>query len=347
MRLDEPQWWYGEEPDPRQRLLAPIGQFYGWFVARRLRRQQAYRAHLPVICIGNFTVGGTGKTPLSLFVAELLLARGEYPVFLTRGYGGNAPGPIWVDDAAADAAERFGDEPLLLARVAPTVVARDRKAGARLIEDGERPASIIIMDDGLQNPTLAKDLSIAVIDGKRGVGNGEIFPAGPLRAPLSFQLGLVDAIAVRAPRGANVDDLPIRTLMRREFTGPVLDCHAAPRGETDWLKEAPLVAFAGIANPERFFALLETLGANVVDRVAFGDHHPFTRDDCDRLIATAQEKGAHLVTTEKDWIRLKGTAAIGAELLKFTRPLAITMAFEDRDFDRLRSLIDTLTKKRN
>src|SRR5690606_16925913 len=147
------------------------------------------------------TAGGTGKTPLAIFIAELLKARGQSPVFLTRGYGGSVHGPAWLDGETSAAAPRFGDEPLLLARVAPTLVARDRKAGIPMLETSSRKVSAVIMDDGLQNQALAKDFAIAVVDGARGLGNGEVIPAGPLRAAMEFQLGLVDAIVVREPQG--------------------------------------------------------------------------------------------------------------------------------------------------
>jgi len=344
VRLEEPHWWYGETPDPRQRLLAPIGQLYGWLAERRFRRRQPYRSRYPVICIGNFTMGGTGKTPLALFIAELLLARGEKPVFLTRGYGGKSPGPVWVEDTP-DAARRFGDEPLLLARIAPTLVARDRRAGALMIEDGTLPVSAIIMDDGLQNPALKKDLTIAVVDGQRGVGNGEVFPAGPLRAPLEFQLGLIDAIVVRAPVSTPAREHAVHALLRREFPGPVLAAHVVARGDTAWLNDAPIVAFAGIANPDRFFALLENLGANIVERLTFPDHHTFTPADCDQLLASAQAKDARLATTEKDWMRLKGDAAVPTEMLERTQSLAIETVFEARDLGRITSLIETVTQR--
>ena len=217
MRLDEPSWWYGGAGDVRQRALAPLGRLYGWIAERRYYRHQPYRSRLPIICVGNFTAGGTGKTPLSLGIARLLIARGERPVFLTRGYGGQTAGPAWVEGGPG-AARRFGDEPLLLAAVAPTMVARDRRAGIIAIESGGGQPSAVIMDDGLQNGSVSKNLSIALVEGRRGIGNGEVIPAGPLRAPLEFQIGLVDAIVVRDPpdltdeRGVHAGILRIRGL---------------------------------------------------------------------------------------------------------------------------------------
>ncbi len=228
MRLDEPGWWYGTGADERPGLTAHVrtpvlralSRLYGRIVEQRFHRRQPYRSRYPVICVGNFVAGGTGKTPLALLIARLIIAQGGNPVFLTRGYGGRERGPVWVSEGA-NAAWRFGDEPLLLARVAPTLVARDRKAGVHMIEDSGRDVAAVIMDDGLQNPALVKDLSIAVIDGVRGLGNGEVIPAGPLRAPMAFQLGLVDAIAVREPQADPGD----RRARRRQASSAI--CAAA------------------------------------------------------------------------------------------------------------------------
>ncbi|HEY8248938.1 MAG TPA: tetraacyldisaccharide 4'-kinase [Hyphomicrobium sp.] len=337
MRLDEPSWWYGRADDFRQCALVPLSWIYGWIAEWRYRRHHPYRSRLPVICVGNFTAGGTGKTPLSIFIAGLLIARGERPVFLTRGYGGRTQGPAWVEFAPG-AAQLYGDEPLLLAGIAPTLVARDRRAGIISIETHGREPSVVIMDDGLQNAAVAKDLSIALVDGKRGVGNGEVIPAGPLRAPLEFQIGLVDAIVVRDPPNT-ADERSVHAVLRQGFPGPVLAARIAAAGDTAWIAGKPLVAFAGIANPQRFYKLLERLGGKLVDRVSFPDHHAFERADAERLIALAKSGGAQLVTTAKDFARLYGNAAL-AELAAHTRTLPIEMMFEDRDLGRLSSLID-------
>ena len=171
MPLDEPGWWYARQGHVVGAVLAPLGLLYGAIARRRFEQSAPFRSRLPVICIGNFVAGGTGKTPLTLYLARVLAAQGHRPVALTRGYGARLKGPYWVD-AARDGGGDVGDEALLLAGCLPTLLARDRAAGAKAIETGPHPASVILMDDGMQNGSLAKDLVIAVVDGRRGFGNG-------------------------------------------------------------------------------------------------------------------------------------------------------------------------------
>lgn len=344
MPLEEPGWWYAPGPDPRARILAPLGQLYGWIAERRYRRAAPFRSRLPVVCIGNFTAGGTGKTPLCLLLAREARSRAFEPAFLTRGFGGSAAGPLLVAPGSTTAAAA-GDEPLLLARSAPTVVARDRAAGARLIEEACPGVSLIIMDDGLQNGSLAKDLTIAVVDGARGIGNGAIIPAGPLRAPLSFQLELVDAIVVNTPPGQADGRDGVLGRLRQDFQGPVLAAGVAASGDTSWLAERPVAAFAGIGHPERFFSTLRQLGADVKAHVAFPDHHVFSEADARRLLALAQSLGATLVTTEKDLTRLEGGSSAGRELAEVARALPIELQLDERDLARLHALIDSLALK--
>jgi tetraacyldisaccharide 4'-kinase len=286
-----------------------------------------------VICVGNFTAGGTGKTPLVLHLCARLRGAGRHPIALTRGYGGRHAGPHWVRDG--DTAEDVGDEPLLLSRAAPTLVARDRGAGARAIEAmPDHSGRVILMDDGLQNPALAKDLSIVTVDGGRGLGNGLVMPAGPLRAPLDFQLGLADAIVVNGAAGDRVAEW-----LRHRFDGPVLRASTASAGDTDWLRGARVIAWAGIASPQRFFAMLESLGADVAGRVTFRDHQRLTETEAERLLALSRSLSARLVSTEKDMARLKGAAAKRGELAAATRALPIALHFAEADAERLDALV--------
>ncbi len=348
MPRDEPAWWYAPSDDRRARILAPIGWAYGWIAERRYLRAVPYRSRLGVVCVGNFTAGGTGKTPLGLMIAAACRARGQTPVFLTRGYGGSARGPLLVDPASTTAAEA-GDEPLLLARTAPTVVARDRTEGARFIEEHVAGATLIIMDDGLQNGSLAKDLTIAVVDGTRGIGNGEVIPAGPLRAPIAFQLDLVDAIVVNgghAPSGAGDRLTSVFDQLRLQFQGPVLAASIAPAANTDWLGGKPVVAFAGIGHPQRFFATLRDLGAKIASETSFPDHHTFSEANARDLLRQAADLGAMLVTTEKDMARLSGERGHECRALAAAaRALPVRMTFGERDLLRLETLIDGAVRR--
>ncbi|PPD30448.1 MAG: tetraacyldisaccharide 4'-kinase [Hyphomicrobium sp.] len=360
----EPAWWYAPAGDRRARLLSPLAAIYGWVAERRYRGTDSYRSRLPVICVGNFTAGGTGKTPLALLIATEARARGATAVFLTRGYGGRAHGPLLVEPNTRHTAADVGDEPLLLARSAPTIVARDRAAGVRFIEQYCGGAELIIMDDGLQNAALAKDLTIAVVDGARGVGNGEVIPAGPLRASLSFQLDLADAIVVNgAEAGAQLATMAtphpsssVLTSLRQQFQGPVLAAQVRPVGGLGWLAERSIVAFAGIGNPQRFFDTLRDAGHPAVAEQSFPDHHAFTATDAERLLSLATLHKAQLVTTEKDLARLSGASGpIGApgsnapltRLASTSRALPIRLAFDNRDLGRLHALIDSVLVKRS
>jgi tetraacyldisaccharide 4'-kinase len=230
-------------------------------------------------------------------------------------------------------------------------VSRDRAAGARAIERaveravdaGSAAADVIVMDDGLQNPQLAKDLTLAVVDGRRGLGNGRVMPAGPLRAPLAFQLGLVDALIVNAP-AAGADGAsggnPVEEALRRHFAGPILRCATVVDGDAAWLRGRRVVAWAGIGAPQRFFGLVRALGAEVVETVAFGDHERLAGADARRLLALAAQRSATLVSTAKDAARLTGAAAALADLAAATRILPIALRFGEADAGRLAGLID-------
>ncbi len=337
--MREPSWWYAEGGTPWfARALAPAGALYGALAGRRMKQPPRHVAKIPVVCVGNFTAGGTGKTPFVRTLLGFLRDAGHRPVVLSRGYGGRIAGPHRVD-RARDRAVDVGDEPLLLAADAPVFVARDRAAGAAAIEAvTDLSATVIVMDDGLQNPALAKALSIAVVDGARGFGNGRCIPAGPLRAPLAGQLARVDAVVVNGgTRGVGDSLLSMR--WREGLAQPVLDARLAVASSVSALSGRPVVAYAGIGVPQRFFATLAATGADVRATISFPDHHAYTGADAVRLIAAADAAGAELVTTEKDAVRLLGTAGALGDLARRSMSLAIRLDLDDADAVILRRLI--------
>ncbi len=295
-------WW--RSPGLGARLLQPLGALYGGVVARRMSRD-GMRSPLPVICVGNFSAGGTGKTPFAIELAHHLMRMGERAAFLTRGYGGTYRGPIVVEVSRHRALD-VGDEALLLARHAMTVVARARDAGARLAESAG--ASVIVMDDGWQNPSLAKDFVFAMVDGEAGIGNGLCLPAGPLRAPLAAQWPFVQALVPVGFPGTSCRAL-MEEAARRHIT--VLEAKLVPdREAVEALRGRAVLAFAGIGRPEKFFASLRSLGALVVAEHGFGDHHPFEARELAALAAKARARDAILVTTEKDMVRVRDAVAV-------------------------------------
>ena len=287
-----PEFW--SSPDLTARLaiaaLTPFGWLYGASVAWKAHRAVPHRPAAKVICIGNLTAGGSGKTPVALAVARALMARGLKPVFLTRGYRGRVAGPAFVDPAA-NTAEDVGDEPLLLARAAPVIVSRNRAAGAALADANGFDA--IVMDDGHQNFDLAKDLSLVVVDAQTGFGNRHILPAGPLRESVGQGLARADAVVLVGDGAPPLAD----------FHGPVLRAHLRT-ADAAGLKDKRVVAFAGIGRPEKFFDTLKILGANVRDARRYADHHAYTAAEIARLHCRARDLEALLVTTEKDFVRL-------------------------------------------
>lgn len=317
--MRDPAFWW-TETSAAATLLGPAAAAYGAIAARRMR-QAGRPAPVPVICVGNFTLGGGGKTPAAMAIAKLLLAAGHRPFFLSRGHGGRLSGPLRV---AAHGADEVGDEPLLLARVAPTIVARDRPAGA--IMAAQAGADVIVMDDGLQNPSLTKTLSIAVIDARRGIGNGRVFPSGPLRAPLDAQIDHTDALLLVGPPTAAAERAvaPGRRRGTPLFRGEL-------RAEPDavaTLAGKSVLAFAGIADPGKFFATLESCGIPAVIRMPFADHHRYSDTELRDLMARADRDRLVLLTTEKDAARL-GNSPAAAELRARVRILPVTLQFED------------------
>jgi len=331
--MREPAFWW--QPGGGK-LLAPFGALYGAVAAARMA-SSGTSAGVPVICLGNLTVGGAGKTPAALMVAHLLLAAHERPFFLSRGYGGRLAGPVRVDPSFHHAVD-VGDEPLLLARLAPTFVARDRIAGASAARLGG--ASVIVMDDGFQNPSLKKNLAIVLVDGTRGIGNGRIVPAGPLRAPLKAQLARAHAVVVVGP-ATNVAGVTDAARGRgitifRALLEPDRSSLAALGGRK-------VLAFAGIGNPDKFFATLAGAGIKVAERASFPDHHRYTANEASELLARANAAGLVLMTTEKDHVRLGGDPGLAA-LAARANALPVRLVVEDQD--RFRQIVLDAVKRR-
>ena len=310
------------------RLLDPLGRLYG--LAGRVRRHWVTpkRAGIPVICIGNLTVGGTGKTPTAIAVGEQLKARGARPHMLTRGYRGRERGPLQVDPARHDA-DAVGDEPLLLARSAPTWVSRDRVTGAAAALAAS--ASHIVMDDGLQNPYLAKDFSLVVVDGAVGFGNRRLLPAGPLREPIDQALSRIDAVVlIGADRTGLSATLPEGL--------PVLKAILKPDNEDVDFRGRRVLAFAGIGRPDKFYETLVGLGAELVETRSFPDHHRYRTADVDDLLRRARQFDAACITTEKDHVRL------APNLGKLVEKLPVHLHFHE--LERLDRLLSTMLPER-
>ncbi len=296
-------------------VLRPLGAIYAAATARRVARA-GQSIGIPVVCIGNINAGGTGKTPTVIAVLQALQARGVRPFVVSRGYGGSMAGPVLVDPARHSAAE-VGDEPLLLSAFAPTVVAKDRVAGAMLAKSAG--AGVIVLDDGLQNPSLRKDLSLVVVDAEVGFGNGLCLPAGPLREPVAAGLARTDIVLSIGPDAAQAD-------FAARWGGqiaphPQMQAQLVPmQTGTNW-QGARVLAFAGIGRPDKFFATLRGLGAVVLHAEALADHAALPEPLLVRLLAQARALGAEVVTTEKDAARLP--PRFRAEVL--TLPVRLTI----------------------
>jgi tetraacyldisaccharide 4'-kinase len=274
-------------------LLAPAAAVYAFVTARRMRRP-GWRAPVPVICCGSPTAGGAGKTTAALDIGRRLSNRGIAVHFLLRGYGGSLRGPVRVDPALHDSTA-VGDEALILAAERPTWISANRAAGARAAVAAG--AQAIVMDDGLQNPTLEKDLSLLIVDGGYGFGNGRVIPAGPLREPVRAA-----AARSRAAVMIGADEAGAGALLPPGL--PVLRASLKPGPEAELLAGQPVFAFCGIANPLKFFSTLTEAGVVLAGREAFADHYPFDDDDMRQLLAEAEALRAIPVTTRKDYVRL-------------------------------------------
>lgn len=307
-------------------LLAPFSALYAQATARRMARP-GWQAPVPVICCGNATAGGAGKTTVALDIGRRLADRGVAAHFLLRGYGGTTKGPLRVDPATHDST-LVGDEALLLADVRPTWVSADRALGAKAAI--ERNARAIVMDDGLQNPGLAKDLSLLIIDGGFGFGNGQIIPAGPLREPVA-------AAAARCQAAVLIGEDETGALAQLPPGMRVLRAKLAAGPEAAMLRGQPVFAFCGIANPRKFFATLQESGAVLAGRESFGDHYQYDAGEIQDLLAQAEAARALLVTTKKDFVRIPAQFR--------SRVTVVTVTLQWEESAEIESLLDPLAQR--
>jgi tetraacyldisaccharide 4'-kinase len=314
--MREPHFWRNYDPRSRDSapvtrlLLTPLSLAYSWAGKRRIERATPADVGLPVICVGNLTLGGAGKTPVTAAVRGWLCARGVRAASLSRGYGGREEGPVKVEVGKQTAAE-VGDEPVMLAALGEAWIAKDRVAGAKAMKAAG--VQMVVMDDGHQNPTVKKALSIVVIDAAEPFGNGHVFPKGPLREPVARGLARADAIVLMG-EGETPEEL-------KNCSKPILRARLAPLAK---LAPGHYVAFAGIGRPERFFDGLHDMeGVELVEAVPYPDHHAFTVSDIDYLKKVASERDARLITTDKDHVRLP------AEMKPIVIRASVEARFED------------------
>ncbi len=310
-------WFWHQRGNPVGRLLSPLGWIYRMAAIGHRTWAHRWQADVPIICVGNVVTGGAGKTPVSQSIGRLLTQQGKAVHFLSRGYGGRLEGPVQVRPGIHSAMD-VGDEPLLLAQIGPTWVSKDRRPGAE--QATEAGADLIVMDDGFQNPWIAKDLSFVVVDGGYGFGNGKLLPAGPLREPISEGLSRANAVLVI---GEPMDGLLEFIHRKAGAETPVLTAKVVPGPEKKTLEGQRVFAFAGIARPEKFYETLEGIGCEIVGKREFPDHHPFTAGEAEGLLNEASRLMAIPVTTEKDAMRLP------TELHNKMHVLTITLEWDD------------------
>lgn len=338
--MREPEFWSlsPEKTHPAKTALMPLGFVYNMIVHLRFRIARAEHVGAPVVCVGNLTLGGSGKTPVVLKLAELLQSAGERPAILSRGHGGKNRQALKVDPAQHDAG-LTGDEPLMMAATHPIYISPDRRAAARhALRDLTVNPTVLIMDDGLQNPGLRKSLNIAVVDRTAGFGNGAVFPAGPLREKTGPALGRIDAVFVSGPRREPLR--PDVAAYLEKARGQHVEIFETELTALNPAPE-PVVAFCGIGRPAKFYGLLEQLGYALLARRDFDDHHAYTEKEAEFLLSLAREKGASLVTTRKDAARLQGfeTGSARHRLAKICKVLEVEAYLEEEE--RFKSFVLT------
>lgn len=317
---EAPPFWY-RQPGLHAHLLWPAAWAYGAIARRRMDRAKPPAVDAPVLCVGNLTVGGTGKTPTAIALAGVAASQRYTPGIVARGYGGRQLRPHRVDPDR-DTALSVGDEALLLARAAPTVIGANRLRNAQaLIDDG---VDFIIMDDGFQSRSLLADHALITLDAGRGIGNGRVIPAGPLRAPLRDQMRLGDTI-LRIGTG-EAGDCVVRAAARAGK--PVMQAHLEPV-DAPSLAGRQVLAYCGIGDPGKFYQTLQRHDCLLAATRSFGDHHMFTEADARALVGKAEAEGLELVTTEKDYVRLSHRQGPLAVLRERTHVLPIALMFEN------------------
>ncbi|MGO1162859.1 tetraacyldisaccharide 4'-kinase [Brucella pseudogrignonensis] len=322
MASEAPPFWWGK-PDWRAHSLTPLSWVYGAVAGRRLLNAEPPKIAAPVLCIGNFTVGGAGKTPTAIAFAKAAKERGLAPGIVSRGYGGDYKG-LHIVDPSNDSARHVGDEPLLLARHAPVALCPDRlKSAQALLACG---CDFIIMDDGFQSARLHTDFALLVVDSTRGIGNGKVIPAGPLRAPLTDQMRKTDAL-LRIGKESEADYVVRQASRagRAVYDAQLIPSSLAEVAGNRWL------AFAGIGNPTKFFTSVQQAGGEIVETRTFPDHYPYTAADIEELRDRARHLGVGLITTAKDQVRLITTQNLPRSFAQEFAILDVELDFDRQD----------------
>ena len=309
--MKAPDFWQHDGPVPA--LLRPIAGIWAWRTKRRMKSYTPFQADVPVVCVGNVVAGGAGKTPVAMSIGQRLIKAGRHPHFLSRGYGGASDTPTRVD-RDRHTAWNVGDEPLLLSDIAPTWTGPDRATTATMAVAAG--ADVLIMDDGFQNPALHKDLSLLVFDGGYGIGNGQVMPAGPLREKFGEALARTDTVVLVGP-----DESGIRNLIPTDKE--LLSARFVPARNSELVSGKPVLAFAGIGRPEKFYETLRGMGCEVIAPKSLPDHHVFNVNEIMELVERAAEADALLVTTTKDALRLP------EEAKDMITPLAVDLEWHD------------------